>query len=79
MASDELEKNIGIPFKNKDLLTEALTSRLDTGSGDAPAEAVSSPAVSSSVSPEGLQTEPVLGSETAADSPSAADPDSITS
>jgi ribonuclease-3 len=27
MASDELEKNIGIPFKNKDLLTEALTHR----------------------------------------------------
>ncbi len=62
-----------------DLLAEALTSRLETGSGDAPAEAVSAPAASSSVPTEGLQTESVSDPETAGDSPTAADPDSVTS
>jgi arginase len=62
-----------------DLLTEVLATRLETGPVDAAAETVSAPAASSSVSPEGLQTELVHGSETAGDSPTPADPDSITS
>jgi arginase family enzyme len=62
-----------------DLLAEVLATRLETGSGDQPTEAVSSPAPSSSASQEALQPEPVLGSETAGDSPPPPDPDSITS
>ena len=62
-----------------DLLTEALASRIETGSGDAPAETVSAPAASSPVSAGGVQAEPVPSPEAAGDSPSPADPDSITS
>jgi arginase len=59
------------------LLAEVLATRLETGSADAPVEAVSAPAASSPISPEGFRTEPAPGSETAGDSPSPTDPDSI--
>jgi arginase len=62
-----------------DLLVETLATRLETGPGDVASEVISAATVPALASSEAPRSEPESASETAADSPSLADPDSITS
>jgi arginase len=62
-----------------DLLVEVLATRLETGPAEGAADMDSAAAVSTPASSEAPRSEPESASKTAGDSPSLADPDSITS